>query len=199
MSKYIKLLQSGKNIFTTDDLSSIWGQNKRSDTVLSADWYVRTGKLHRIRRGVYAINRNDLEPFVLANKLFAPSYVSGFTILIKHGLSFQVSHAVHSVALKTREVQIDNVDFVYHAIKPSVFYNDTGIVCDGSVTEASLERAIADTIYLSGGKFEFEDYRYMKRVDWRKLQKIGRIYGKKSVIENIKKLKEGYDAFDSAT
>jgi predicted transcriptional regulator of viral defense system len=171
-------------------LSAIWGQYKRSDTVQSVSWYVKSGKLKRIRRGLYAIDRDNLDPYVVANKAVTPSYVTGFTILIKHGLSFQVTNTIHSAALKSQTIKIDDIEFIYHGIKEDIFRNDIGIEKNDDVSEASLERAVVDVIYYSGGRFQFEDY--LDGIDWVKLRQIGRIYGKKSMMKALSELEKKY-------
>jgi hypothetical protein len=116
--------------------------------------------------------------------------VTGLTILIKHGLSFQGTHTVHSATLKTQTVMLNGLEYIYHGIKKTVFYNDLGIEKNANVAEASLERAMGDIIYYTGGKYQFEDY--LDSVDWPKLKSVGKIYGKKSVERFISDLEGRY-------
>jgi predicted transcriptional regulator of viral defense system len=187
-SKYTKLIETGRNVFNLDDLASIWGQNKRSDTLWSARKYAREGKLHRIKRGLYVLNPNNPDTLEVANKAFAPSYVTGPTILIKHGLSFQFIYYVHSAALRTKQIKIDEAIFFYHKIKSEIFYNRTGIIVNNNGTEeASLERAICDTLYLNLGDWAFE---HTDEVDWNKVREIADIYGSKAILRKINELEK---------
>jgi hypothetical protein len=185
MSKINDLLLSGRTIWTLDDMSVIWGQTKRSDTAQSAKHYARSGNLIRIRRGVYALPNAQLSPVEVANKLVVPSYLTGESVLKKSGASFQASTNITSAALVPRKITLGEVSYIYHKLNSQVFFNTLGI----NDATATLERAVADLIYIFGGRYQFED---LSGVDWGKLHEIGQIYGKKSVLTHIKKLEELY-------
>jgi predicted transcriptional regulator of viral defense system len=106
MSKFDILLLSEKNIFNIDDLSALWKQNKRVETVWSIKQYVKSGKIHRLRRGLYIIDNSKLDSYILANKALTPSYITGLTVLQKYGLSFQFTNTIHSAAKKTKSIEI---------------------------------------------------------------------------------------------
>lgn len=183
MSKITELLATEGKIWTLDDMSAIWGHSKRTDTSQSAKKYAAGGELRRVYRGVYARAGAELFPADVADKLVAPSYLSCESILKKHGVSFQFSERVTSVALVSRKIRLDGVEYVYYKMNDDIFYNRLGMVGG----EAGLERAVGDLVYLTGGKFAFEDLSW---VDWGKLAEIAEIYGKESVVRNIKRLEE---------
>jgi hypothetical protein len=185
MSKINDLLLSGRNIWTLDDMSAIWGQRKRSDTAQSAKQYARSGDLVRIRRGIYALPGAKLVPSEIARKLVAPSYLTGESVLKKSGMSFQLSSHITSAALVSRQIALDDHTYVYYKLNDQIFFNPLGVTAG----IASPERAVADLIYISGGRYQFED---LSNIDWEKLRVIGQIYSKKSVLNNIAKLKELY-------
>ena len=190
MSKIKKLLKSEKTVFTLDDLSAIWGQEKRTDTSQSAKQYAKNGELVRLRRGVYVLPKATPGIFEITYKLVSPSYLTGESALVKHGASFQFSNRITSAALISKRIKLNGTDFVYYKLNEQIFYNDLGISADeNNVMIAGPERAIADLVYLTGWKFPFEDISF---VDWDKLEEIGEIYGKKSVRANIAMLKEKY-------
>ena len=60
MDKIEKLLISNKNVFTTQDLSVIWGISEKAKIWEIAKYYFRKNKLNRIYRGIYSINKNIL-------------------------------------------------------------------------------------------------------------------------------------------
>jgi predicted transcriptional regulator of viral defense system len=193
MTKLNRLLKTKRNLVNLDDLSSIWGQSKRSDTVQSARDYARAGKLHRIYRGVYAIDPDDIDVFVFANKAHTPSYVTGETILAKHGLTFQASNVVHSASTRSKLIKLKDACFLYHMIKEDVFYHPLGVIHDGGISEASLERAITDLLYYSRGEYDLDALDHSK-IDWPTLKRIAAIYGKKSLIRRVEKLEETSNA-----
>jgi predicted transcriptional regulator of viral defense system len=190
MSKLKKLLTSGRNIFTLEDMSVIWGQKQITDTSQSAKQYARRGELSRLRRGVYVLPNAKPTPPEIASKIVNPSYLTGESVLKKHASSFQFDNRITSAALISKRVNVRDVEYVYYKLDERIFFDDFGVFPDqNNVMTACFERAIADLIYITGGKFAFED---LTGVDWDKLNEIGKIYGKKSVLNNIAKLKEKY-------
>jgi hypothetical protein len=124
---------------------------------------------------------------MVENKLVALSYLTGESVLKKYGASFQSSGTVPSAALVSRKIKIGNTIYKYSKVDDAIFYNPLGI----ENSEAILERAVADLIYITGGRFRFEN---LSNLDWRKITEIGKIYNKKSVLENIKKLNAKFNA-----
>ncbi|MDR1197301.1 MAG: hypothetical protein LBL08_03475 [Candidatus Nomurabacteria bacterium] len=180
------LLKSGHNVFNMDDLGLVWGQNKRSDTVQSARDYARKGELIRLRRGLYVVDQQNIQIEEVAGRAFTPSYITGETVLAMQGLIFPATTEVYCAALKTKRIAINGYEIIYHMLKPEVFYNPIGIENRDNFAVASLERAIADLIYIYDGKYDFER---LHDVDWGKLTKIGKIYQKKVVIKRIDDLR----------
>jgi hypothetical protein len=78
-------------------------------------------------------------------------------------------------------------------IKEEIFYNPLGVNHDGKISEASLERAIADLLYYSRGRYEFDDFNHDK-IDWKALKEIAEIYRKKSLMQRVEKLEKENNA-----
>jgi len=189
MTKLNELLLTNKTVFTLDDLSVIWGQSKRSNTSQSAKEYARAGELIRLRRGLYALPKTAPAPTVVAGKLVTPSYMTGETVLKKYGLTYQMDNRVTSAALVSRKIELGGTVYVYYKFHENIFFNPRGVSDEGGVTMATRERAIADLVYLHGDHYPFED---LSGVDWPELMEIGKIYEKKSVVENIIKMEKRY-------
>ncbi|MDR1196708.1 MAG: hypothetical protein LBL08_00285 [Candidatus Nomurabacteria bacterium] len=186
-TKLNKLLQDGRTIFTLDDLSVIWGQKNRRQTSYSAKYYAKIGDLRRIRRGVYAVNGRKLSEYEIANKLIAPSYVSGETVLALKGVTFQFTGKIFSMAANNKTLSTKYGEYVYRQLRKEVLFNEMGIEDDGGVLMACLERAMLDLIYTHKGEYPFE---YVEMVNWGKLKKISKIYRSKIVDRVVKKLIE---------
>jgi predicted transcriptional regulator of viral defense system len=191
-TKYNLLLQSGQNVFNIDNLSVIWGQKKRSDTVQSVRNYVKSGQLFRLRRGLYTLNKDSLDVFEVANKAWTPSYVSGQTILAKHGTTYQSISTVHSISPTSKKIMIEGTIFLFHMVKEEIFYNQLGIENRHGIYFASLERAVADLLYYSGGNWQFEN---LENVNWEKLKEIALIYGQKILVERVLELEKIYAGY----
>jgi predicted transcriptional regulator of viral defense system len=180
-------MQSGLTVFTLDDLGVIWGQKNRLATRQSARDYAARGSLIRLRRGVYALPHAELDTFVIANKLLAPSYVTGLSVLVDAGLSFQHSDKVFSVAAYNKSYELGEKTFVYSQVKPSVLFDPLGLIDTGTVSLASAERAITDLLYLNKGRYPFE---IIKGIDWKLLEQCAKIYGCDYVCKAVNRLKE---------
>jgi len=185
-SKLNRLLRDGRNVFNIDDLGLVWGQQKRSDTVQSARNYAKRGDLHRLRRGLYALDSSKARREEVASRAWTPSYITGETALALHGLIFPASNEVHSASPRAKRLAIGNTAFIYHQLKEAAFYNPLGIEQQSGYAVASLERAIADLVYIYGGRYYFER---LDSVDWDKLGEIGHIYGTKTVVKRIESLR----------
>ena len=189
MTKLNDLLSTNKTVFTLDDLSIIWGQEKRSNTSQSAKEYTNAGELVRLRRGLYTLPKEKPTQAEIACKLVTPSYLTGETVLKKTGLSFQMDNRITSAALVSRKVELSGVVYTYYKFNEVIFFNPFGLINEGGMTVASRERAIADLIYLNGNGYPFED---LTGINWQDLKEIGKIYGKKSVLDNISKMEKLY-------
>jgi len=176
-------------VFTLDDLGIIWGQKDRSATRQSARDYASRGSLIRLRQGVYTLPETKTDPFVIANKLLAPSYVTGQSVLISAGLSFQYTNMIFSAAAYNKNYEIDDKTFVYSQVKPSVLFNPLGLDITRAVSVALVERAITDLIYLSKGRYPFER---VEGIDWRLFDKCAAIYDNTLVLKTAARLKENY-------
>ncbi len=82
------ILRSDKTVFSTRDILLLWGESGSNAAKARVNYYARTGKLHRIRKGFYAKD-STYDPFELATKIFTPSYISFETVLSKAGIIFQ--------------------------------------------------------------------------------------------------------------
>ena len=182
------LLSIPQNVFTVDDLAVLWRISDRSRLWELIKYYVRTGRLHTIQRGVYA-KTDHYSPFEAAIKLFPPAYISFTTALAYHGVFFQYSSEVHCMATASKRLETANGHvFVYHQLKNNVLLNQQGIQKTDGSWIASLERAICDTSYLVPS-FPFE---HLDNVDEGKLEGILSIYDNKALQNRIKRMISGY-------
>nr|MDA3802584.1 type IV toxin-antitoxin system AbiEi family antitoxin domain-containing protein [Patescibacteria group bacterium] len=69
------ILRSDKTVFTIKDISLLWQEDRGSFNIKSRlSKYVSTGKLIRLRRGIYVKDKN-YDPLELAVKVYTPSYI----------------------------------------------------------------------------------------------------------------------------
>jgi hypothetical protein len=179
------LLHEKRSVFTTRDISLLWRSTDAVFTRKKIHRYVVAGKLHVIRRGVYA---KDIayDPKECATRLYTPSYISFETVLAKAGIIFQYYTQIHVASYITREISVGKHVFAYRKIKNSILLSDVGIEKNNLYSIATPERAFLDTLYLNT-QYHFDN---TSSLDWQLIEKILPIYGgnkrMKKMIEQIR-------------
>lgn len=130
---------------------------KRPNDKIS-EW-VKSGELLSIRRGLYIPGpETDLpvpEPFLIANHLRGPSYVSLEAALSYWGLIPERVYEITSVTLKTAKKYITPVGRFNYQYLPSPYYSfgieSIKLTPKQTALVASLEKAVCDKIILTSG------------------------------------------------
>ncbi|HVA67074.1 MAG TPA: type IV toxin-antitoxin system AbiEi family antitoxin domain-containing protein [Elusimicrobiota bacterium] len=143
-----KLTQSRFKVFTDREFRAIAGVSPISAKFLLIR-YTRQGLLCRLKRGLYAVKARMPSTWVIANRLYRPSYVSLSSALSYYGLIPETVYAVTSVTTKsTREFEARGVSYSYRTIKRSAFSGYRSVEINGeSVLMAEKEKALADYLY----------------------------------------------------
>lgn len=122
--------------------------------------WVASGKLVRLRRGVYTLSsayrRWMPHPFETANLLAGPSYVSLESALSHHGLIPEAVFATTSVTRgRTSEFDTPLGRFIYRSVSEAMFWGYTQIrVADDPRRTAFVarpEKALLDLVHLRPG------------------------------------------------
>lgn len=185
MTNLEKLAVSGKKVFTTGDLAVIWKIPERRRLVELIKYYLREKRLIHIYKGVYAFGE-DYTPFDIAQKLVPLSYISLYTTIRMHGLSFQYYGSIYSISLKSKKYKIEGQGYIYHKVKESIFYNHLGLISNGRYIIADRERTITDSLYVFPG-LGFDN---LRDIDREKLIKLSKIYNNKRLEKEVKELVE---------
>jgi len=144
-----ELLRSPRTVFSFKEIALLWNDSGTKAARVRVDYYIKTGKLIRLRQGLYAKDKeyNHLE---LATKIFTPSYITFETVLLQAGITFQYYGKEFFLAsYLTREVKIDGMTYTFKKIKDSVLTSSLGIKHENFYSIATPERAFLDTIYRS--------------------------------------------------
>ncbi len=194
MSKKIKkgeyldiLLRSPRTIFSTKDVALLWGEEAGNAVRVRLNSYVRTGKLIRVHRGVYAKDKN-YDRFELATRIYTPSYISFETVLTRSGINFQHYDAIFVASYVTRNITADNQKISFVRMKDYVLSDTTGIEHAEGYAIAIKERAFLDRIYIS------KDYHFdhLDVLDWDKVFAMASIYHNKRVEKKVKQYFDHY-------
>src|SRR3989338_9925310 len=183
------ILRSAKTVFTFKDISLIWGDSDKKATIDGVNYYVKTGELYRIRRGIYAKDKN-YDKLELATRIFTPSYVSFETVLIQTGINFQFYKKITVASYQTREIDVDGQTYSYKKIKDFVLTNPAGVEHKDETSVASPERAFLDTIYIH------KDYHFdnLGSLNWDKVFEMLPIYKNKRMAKKVNEFFEYYSA-----
>ena len=183
------ILRSSKTVFTFKDISLIWRSDDKKTTIAGVNYYVKTGELYRIRRGIYAKDKN-YDKLELATRIFVPSYVSFETVLTRAGINFQFYQSIFVASYQTREIIVDGQTYYYKKIKDLVLTNPVGIEHQSETSVASPERAFLDTIYIH------KDYHFdnLGPLNWDKVFAILPIYQNNRMAKKVQEFFEYHKA-----
>lgn len=158
------------------------GRGSANDVRRQLDRWVKSGRLLQLRRGVYAVappyQAEAPHPFLVANHLRKPSYVSLQSALSHYGMIPEFVPTTTSVTMsRPEELQTPLGHFLFRHVKKSAFfgYAQTEISRGQPVFLASPEKALLDLLYLTPGSDSpayLEDLRFepTDHFDWQALQ-----------------------------
>jgi predicted transcriptional regulator of viral defense system len=177
------ILRSPKTVFTNGDIAMLWGEPSSEAVRVRLNYYVKQGNLFRIRRGLYAKDKN-YNKLELATRIFTPAYVSFETILSKEGVTFQFYSQIFVASYLTREITIDDQLYSFRKIRNLLLMNSIGVELKDESSLATKERALLDTLYLNPD-YQFDN---LDGVDWEKVFEILSVYGNKRMDKKVKEL-----------
>ncbi|MCX6716516.1 MAG: type IV toxin-antitoxin system AbiEi family antitoxin domain-containing protein [Candidatus Taylorbacteria bacterium] len=143
-----KIKDTGLGIFTARDVQALFKVSKVSSSFL-LHRYNKTGFIIRIKRGLYAFPDTIPPEIYLANKLYAPSYISREFALSYHGIIPETVYEMTSVSTKaTRRFEKLGKIYSYRHIRKEAFTGYSVIKQQGySFIIADPEKAFVDTLY----------------------------------------------------
>ncbi len=164
-----------------------------------SEWQEK-GYIKMIRRGHYAfagLQMNESVLFLMANKIYAPSYVSLEMALSHYSLIPESVYGITSVATrKTNHFQSDYGEFMYRHIKPQLMFGYALIGYQGQTYKiAEVEKAILDYFYLNphlSSEHDFDGLRFnagefSRQADRNKLSSYLNAFGNKSLTKRVNK------------
>lgn len=143
-----KLINSRLKVFTKLEFKRIMGISRIAAQKL-LERYTQKGVLVRLKGGLYAQKINYPSGYLIANKLYEPSYISFETALAYYNLIPETVYSYTCATTKTtREFTAGHSHFVYHKIKRRAFtgYRLTSIAGVNALM-AEKEKALADYLY----------------------------------------------------
>ena len=189
-------VSKGLKIFSPRDVSLFFNVSQRAARGFLS-YNMKKGAIVKLKRGFYVIKRNLPNDFLIANKIYEPSYISLHTALSFHQLIPETVYSITSITSKaTREFEVMGRSFSYTRIKQNAF---TGYepykVADETVLIATPEKSTVDFLYLvSRGRFSYNDRLKINNLDKRRLRKMANLFENQKLLRSLKKVLEGnYD------
>jgi hypothetical protein len=175
------LLRSEKTVFSTKDVSLLWNEERERTISARLNKYAMSGKLIRLRRGIYAKD-NNYDRFDLATRIYTPSYISFETVLTREGMNFQYYGNIFVASYITRDIGVGEQKISFVKMKNFVLSNNIGIDNKKGYSVASKERAFLDRIYVS------KDYHFdnLDGLNWEKVFEILPIYQNNRMNKTVK-------------
>ncbi len=159
------------------------------------------GYIKKLRRGHYMFSDLPLEErtlYLMANKLYGPSYISFESALSYYGLIPEGIYAMTSVSTKkTSDFKTPLALFSYRNIKPALFFGyRLGQYRAQSYKIAEIEKVFLDYLYFhpkfadeldyKGWRFNSEDF--LAKADLDKLQKYTAAFKSKRFSSRVNKI-----------
>ncbi len=191
-----KLDERGLVIFTPEEFRSIFSVSAGATRKFIHSYTVR-GLFIKLRNGLYVLKNRQPSPYVIANKLYKPSYISLETALSYHQLIPEVVYSITSVTTKaTREFEALSQSFAYTRLKKSAFQGYQLVTQGGDrFLMAEPEKAVVDYLYLvSLGRKTLNDRLYWNRLDSHKLHEWARLFNNRRLTKIINDLHAHYPA-----
>lgn len=184
--KYLDvLLRSSKTVFSFKEVALLWGEEGVGKTRVRLNNYVKTGKLIRIQRGLYAKD-NNYDKRELATKIYTPSYISFETVLGSAGVTFQYYSQIFLASYLKREVTISGQKYSFKRLKSEIISSAKGVKNEKNFSIATPERAFLDIIYTTK-HYHFDN---LRPLNWKKVYEILPIYGgNKRMEKTVEKLR----------
>lgn len=183
-----ELLRADQTVFSFKELILRFRTDEINALTSKLSYYVKSGDLYHIRRGLYSKdkNYNHLE---LATKILVPSYISFETVLRSAGIIFQYYSQIFVASYQSRDITCDGQTYSFRTIKSTILTDATGIEIHNNYSIASPERAFLDVIYRT------KDYHFdnLEPLNWDKVYTILPIYGaSKRMQERVAKYHNAY-------
>lgn len=205
--KYIEFVSRLKrnkiNVFSLIDIENLFPDEKIKTVKNNLSRWVKLGYIYKLRRNLYESTTElgwgkDIPDIYVANKLYAPSYVSLETALSIYSLIPDIAIQVTSLTTKlTRRFENKHGVFYYRSCQKRAFTGYRLMSYESvKVYIADPEKAVVDFIYFNIRQrypMNFDEERFnkdgIKKLKWRKMLKYAELFNKKTV-DVLKALKE---------
>lgn len=183
-----KILEKNIKVFRLADLEKLLNISPIAASKI-AERYTKKGFLIRLKRGLYAPSFNFPSPYLLANKLYQPSYISFETALSFYHITPERVYTITSATTKsTREFETKDVSLVYLKIKEEAFTGYQPLKQQGEIIlMAEPEKSLADLFYFVNlGKAKIPERLNLREISKEKLFSYVRLFNRPKMVKLVK-------------
>lgn len=179
-------------IFSLRDIENIFPEANVATTKNNMTNWLKKGYVERLKRDLYAcvVLEPEIPDFYIANKLYAPSYISLETALSLYNIIPEIAAQVTSVTTKSsREFKNRHGVFTYRSCRKRAFTGYRIVSYEGyKVLIADREKALVDFLYFKlrhGQSIDFEEERFdadiLKGIEWKKARGYAELFNKTTI------------------
>ncbi|MBU2025718.1 hypothetical protein KJ912_03185, partial [Patescibacteria group bacterium] len=163
------------------------------------EWQVKK-YIKKIRRGYYIFADRSLNEevlFLIANKIYTPSYVSFEMAFSYYNLIPEGVYSITSAtSRKTNKFRFDQGKFIYHHLKPELLFGyKLTTYQNHNFKIAEIEKALLDFLYINPNLKEENDFvglrfnseNFIQRADKKKLEDYIAAFQNKSLERRLRK------------
>jgi hypothetical protein len=188
MDNFLTTLYGSKQtVFTSREIALLIGEKNRNNLKSKLAYYIKTKKLIRLRRGIFAKNE-QYDKNEVSVRIYTPAYISFETVLSKEGVTFQFYDSLFVASYLSREIVVAGVVVVYRKMKNEILINQKGLINRGYYFEATKERAFLDRLYLSADYY-FDN---LRGIDWTLCRALLPVYKNKRLNKTFEKYYKHY-------
>jgi len=195
--RYLNLISELKKdkliIFSLRDVENLFPKEKLKTLKNALSRWTKAGRFVRLKRNLYEFvepgSESNISDVCVANKLYAPSYVSLETALSFYGLIPDIAAQVTSITtMPTREFKNKHGCFFYRSCRPRAFTGYRLMQYKGyKIFIADREKALVDFIYFvvrGGGALNFDEERFdkhiLKKLNWGRVSEYAKLFNNKT-------------------
>lgn len=182
-----KLEEENLKIFTSLEFQRLFGvSSNTAQRFLERN--TKSGYFIRLKRGLYTSKLLGPHPFLIANKLYEPSYISFETALSFYDLIPETVYSITSATTKpSREFYALGQHFSYTTLKKLAYQGYAPHRQDETtIFIAEPEKALADTLYLVNiGRRNLPERVEMRKINQKKLKQFLKIFNRPNIMETF--------------
>lgn len=162
----------------------------------ATQWFIKThtkkNLFIKLRNGLYSLYDETANYYIIANRIYRPSYISFETALSFHKMIPETIYPIISATSKiSRNFNVQGTQFIYKKIKQNAYagYTPTKYL-DQIVFLAEPEKSLVDYLYFVDlGKCQFSYERLdLKNINELKLNSYAKLFSRPSLEKLVKKI-----------